>query len=117
MAPQLWRFEAVYKHWPSVTYFIGKKKVESQKKRHKSHQHASRSLAQSLQEPWFGLTCDFDMFFSAACVRELVETNKKRNTGVKGEGILLQNNSFSLGNGAALQSSTSCLGPKLSHTS
>jgi len=98
-----------------LTYFIGKKKVERQKKCHKSDQHASRSFAETFQEPWFGLTCDFNMFFSAACVRELLEINKKCNIVVKGEGILFQNKSFSFVNTAALQSRTSCLGPKLSH--
>lgn len=67
---------AVYKHWQYCTYFIGKKKVESQKKCHKSNQHASRSLTEPLQEPWFALTYDFNMLFSAACVRELMKINK-----------------------------------------
>lgn len=31
------------------------------------------------------------MFFSAACVRELLEINQKCNIGVKGESILFQN--------------------------
>lgn len=77
--------KAVYKHWQYCTYFIGKKKVESQKKCHKSNQHASRSLTEPLQEPWFGLTCDFNMLFSAACVRELLKRNQNCNIGVKGE--------------------------------
>lgn len=108
--------KAVYEHWQYWTYFIGKKKVESQKKRPKSNQHASRSLTEPLQEPWFGLTCDFNMLFSAARVRELLEINQKCHIGAKGESIQFQNKSFSFVSTAALQSRTSCLGPKLSLT-
>lgn len=108
---------AVYKHWQYCTYFIGKKNVESQKKCHKSNQHASRSLTEPLQEPWFGLTCDFNMLFSAAAwVRELLKISQKCNIGVKGESIQFQNKSSSFVSTAALQRRTPCLGPKLSHT-
>lgn len=115
MSTWLWHAKAAHKDWQYFTYFVGKKKVERQKKRHKSHQHASRGLAEPLQEPRFGLTCDFNMFFFAACVRELLEINQKRSVSVKGEGVLFQNEFCSFVKAATLQSSASCFGPKLAH--
>lgn len=58
------------------TYLIGKKHVERKGKRHKPNQHPPRCLTEPLQEPWFGLTGNFNMFFSAACVRDLLMENK-----------------------------------------